>query len=207
MVVPNANLDASATMDFKPQGSQIVLLGLIVSAVLALLTGGWLTYHDKSSAWIFVTVAIALFGSVVWCWKTSHRDADLENSHPTTIGLPDGTSLSTDSRLLSSPQGFKNFADALSSLAQRSPLPEPAGLVGPNGLAIPDSKQAAVERVESLNADSQRFHNEVISALQETLNPTIPTQVIETATVPPAVQKYTNKLNSPIEQAPPPSNG
>lgn len=167
MVAPSSNLKASASFDVRPARSQVVLVGLTVAAIIALLVGGTLLGLDKTSGWPFVIISAAIFASVIWCWRQSQRDTDLAQSHPTKVILADGANLSTDSRLLSSPEGLHNLSQVLNSLALRQPLPEPNGLIDPDGAQIPNSKQDAVHIVTRINAEIQKLHDQTISQLQQ----------------------------------------
>jgi hypothetical protein len=166
MPSPTTSLKASASFDVRPVRSQVVLVGLTITAIVALLLGGVLLGLDKHSGWAFFATSVLLCGAVVWCWKQSQRDADLAQSHPTKVVLSDGANLSTDSRLLSSPEGVRNMAQMLEALALRQPLPEPAGLVGPGSTLIPGSKQEAVDAVAKINMDTQKSHDQAILALK-----------------------------------------
>lgn len=169
MASTSANLKASANFDVKPAKSQVVLVSLSVAAMIALLIGGGLLAVDKPSGWPFVAISTALFAAIVWCWRQSQRDTDLAQSHPTKVVLADGANLSTDSRLLSSPQGVRDLSKVIESLAMRQPLPAPSGLTGPNGVPIPNSEAGALEVVESINADTQRLHDQALLQLNEQL--------------------------------------
>jgi len=167
MAAPSTNLKASASFDVRPARSQVVLVGLTVAAITSLLIGGGLLALDKASGWPFVAISATLCASVVWCWRQSQRDTDLAQAHPTKVMLPDGANLSTDSRLLSSQEGVRNFTLAVEALALRRPLPEPVGLAGPGGTLIPNSKQDAINVVAGINAETQKLHDQTISLLQK----------------------------------------
>lgn len=169
MTAPSTNLQASASFDVRPVRSQVVLVGLTIAAIVALLIGGGLLALDKASGWPFVAISGALCASIVWCWRQSQRDTDLAQSHPTKVVLADGANLSTDSRLLSSQEGVRIFAQVVEALALRQPLPEPFGLAGPEGVLIPNSKQDAVNVVARINEETQKFHDQAISLLQKPL--------------------------------------
>ncbi len=168
---PGTTLKASASFDVRPARSQVVLVGLTVVAIIAILVGGTLLAMDKASGWSFVLIAVALCASVVWGWRQSHRDTDLAQGHPTKVVLPDGANCSTDSRLLGSAEGVKNFAQALEALALCQPLPEPSGLTGPGAIPIANSSKEAVEQVARINANTQESHNHALIALQKQLAP------------------------------------
>lgn len=185
MVDTSNNFKASASFNLRPARSQVVLVGLTVAAIFALLLSGTLFALDKPSGWIFTLISISLFSSVVWCWRQSHRDTDLAQSHPTQLELSDGTNLSTDSRLLSSPEGVRNLAQILETLALRHPLPEPTGMVRSDATLIPNSKQEAVDTVKRINAETQTTHNQTISSLQTHLSANAVTQTPADALTPP----------------------
>ncbi len=208
MAGPSTALKASASFDVRPVRSQVVLVGLTVAAIVSLLVGGALLGLDKSSGWSFVAISAALCGAVVWCWRQSHRDADLAQSHPTRVVLPDGAHLSTDSRLLSSPEGVRNVAQVLEALALRHPLPEPAGLAGPGAVPIPDSKREALEVVSRINANTQQSHDQAISVLRGQLADGSVVQVPDDGrTLPPDAVMETTSRNALQGEASPPTSG
>jgi hypothetical protein len=199
----STNLKASASFDVRPVRSQVVLVALTVAAITALLVGGALLALDKSSGWAFVLISAGLFASVVWCWRQSHRDADLAQSHPTKVVLADGTNLSTDSRLLSSPDGVRNVAQVLEALALRQPLPEPSGMVGPGVVPIANSKQEAIDVVARINSDNQSVHDQAISMLRGQLSADSVAQVLDNATeLPLGATCELRARNAPIEEVP-----
>jgi hypothetical protein len=203
MAGTNTSLKASASFDVRPVRSQVVLVGLTVTAIVALIVGGVLLALDKSSGWPFVLISAGLCASVVWCWRQSHRDTDLAQSHPTKVVLADGTNLSTDSRLLSSPDGVRNVAQVLEALALRQPLPEPSGMVDPGVVPIPNSKQEAVDVVAKINAENQLVHDQAIFLLQGQLSADSVTQVLDNAVeLPPGASKESGTLNAPLWEAP-----
>lgn len=207
MAGPSTTLKASASFDVRPVRSQVVLVGLTVAAIVSLLVGGTLLGLDKSSGWAFAAISAALFAAVVWCWRQSHRDADLAQSHPTRVVLPDGAHLSTDSRLLSSPEGVQNVAHVLEALALRHPLPEPTGLAGPGAMPIPDSKHEALELVAAINANTQKSHDQAISLLQGHLAADSVVQGPDDGTkLPPDAVKETGSRNALQGEASPSSS-
>ena len=196
MAGSTTTLKASASFDVRPVRSQVVLVGLTVAAIVSILVAGVLLALDKPSGWSFVALSAALCAAVVWCWRQSHRDADLAQAHPTQVVLPDGAHLSTDSRLLSSPEGVRNVAHVLEALALRHPLPEPSGMVGPGAVPIPDSKREALELVARINADAQHSHDRTISLLQGQLAADSIVQAPDDGKkLPPEATKEPNKSN------------
>lgn len=173
----NANLSAATSFNVRPARSQVVLVSLTVMAIVAVLLGGILLAMDKTGGWIFVVLSAALCAAVVWCWRQSQRDTDLAQSHATQLVMADGTNISTDSRLLGSPEAFQNFAKLIAAFASLQPLPEPSGLAGPGGILIPNSQQKAIEIVDGINANTQRSHNEVLSQLQKQVSPSAMVQL------------------------------
>lgn len=182
---PSTTLKASASFDVRPARSQVVLVGLTVASIVALLLGGMLLALDKASGWAFVGISAVLCIAIVWCWRQSHRDTDLAQAHPTKVILADGANLSTDSRLLSSPEGVRNVAQLLEALALQHPLPEPTGLAGPGGVAIPNTKQEALVVVQRINSGVQRSHDHAISLLQGQLTNDSIVQVSNAGSRPP----------------------
>lgn len=92
-------------------------------------------------------------------------DVDLDESHPTQLALADGTTLSTDSRILRSPEGVKAFAQLFQNIISRRPLPEPDGLVDENAQILPDSKAEALALASQINSQTQATTNALLDAL------------------------------------------
>lgn len=170
MVEPGTKINTSASFDMRPDRSQVVLIGLIVSAIISLLLGGVLVGMDKLIGLTFVAVSIALFICIVWCWRKSHRDTDLAQSHPTNLTLSENLSISTDSRLLSSAEGIRQFAKFVEAVSSINPLPEPSGLTGRGAIPIPNTESEASKLVNEINDNIQQFQNQAISHIQSTLS-------------------------------------
>ena len=201
MPQPTGSLRASAQFDIRPARSQVVLVAIAVAAIVNFVIGGVLLGLDKPG-WPFVFIATALCASVVWCWRQSHRDTDLDTAHPTTVVLADGSNLSTDSRLLSSPDGVRSLARVVEALALRQPLPEPAGLTGPGAVPIPDSRSEAVARVTDINADTQKAHDQAIAQLRGHLTRDTGMQVpTEPGHAPEALSTPHTSPNGPLQEA------
>lgn len=205
MTDPSNHFKASASFAVHPVRSQVVLVGLTVTAIFALLVGGSLLAMDKASGWPFVVIATLLCASIVWCWRQSHRDTDLAQAHPTKLVRSDGANLSTDSRLLTTPEGVRAVAQMLDALVLHHPLPEPSGLVGPGAVPIPNSKAQAVKLVDRINADNQISHNQRISFLHGQLTPTSVTQEPDDGrSLPSDATRDIGTLNALIGAVPPP---
>lgn len=169
MAGPTTGLKASAAFEVRPVRSQVVLVAITIAAIFALVLAAALLAMDKSSGWPFLAISVLLCGAVVWCWHQSHRDADLAGSYPTKVVLPDGANISTDSRLLGSAEGFRQFGTVVEALALRTPLPEPSGLTGPGAIPIPNTSQEAIAKVALINSITQDGHNQAIDALRRQL--------------------------------------
>lgn len=203
----NTSLKASASFSVRPARSQVVLVGLTVAAIVSFLLSGVLLALDKESGWAFFSAAVLLCLSVVWCWTRAHRDTDLAQSHPTKVVLADGANLSTDSRLLSSPEGVRNMAHVLEALALRHPLPEPAGLVGQDATLVPNSKGEALAMVNRINAETQRMHDEALQSLRGQLSGDHVSQPsVDASALPPTLGTESGARNTVSEPSEQPSS-
>ncbi|MGX9715497.1 hypothetical protein ACWYXJ_14725 [Janthinobacterium lividum] len=145
-----ANATVAAKVDLNPQGSQTLLVGMIVLAGLSLILGAMLLGAGNNAGWAFVALSLVPTGIAGKGWFAAHSDADLNDANPTVISsTANGLTVSTDSRTLRS----HNAAEAmvlLIEVSQRRKLPN-ADAIFENGAPIPDSAAAANVRVQQIN--------------------------------------------------------
>jgi hypothetical protein len=137
----------------SPKASQIFLVSNSVLAGFCLALGAGLLFAANGAGWAFLVLAAMLMGGAFWAWHFSQPDVDLQAAVPTTLSLPDGTKVSTDSRTLRS----KNAVAGLLQLCEaykREPLPAADGLVE-NGLPVPNSEAQAQLQVRQINDEVQ----------------------------------------------------
>lgn len=150
----NQSLTASATVaakvDLNPQGSQTLLVGMIVLAGISLISGAVLLGTGNNAGWAFVVFSLASTGIAAKGWFAAHSDADLNDANPTVISSTAyGLTVSTDSRTLRSSNATEAMA-RLIEVSQRQKLPN-ADAIFENGAPIPDSAAAANVRVQQIN--------------------------------------------------------
>jgi hypothetical protein len=136
----------------------------MVSAIL-IICSAVLIGNEQPGGWVFLFLAAILLLVGYVSWGKAQVDVDLLDAHPTLISLPDGTSLSTDSRILRSPEGLRGITRLCDEVLCRQPLPVPDGLVDSSIQIIPDSKREAQEIVNQINATTQASTNALIDAL------------------------------------------
>lgn len=169
MATSSANVKASASFEVRPVRSQVVLVGLTVTAIVALLLGAALLSQDKYSGFLFLVISVALCSVITWCWLKSQRDTDLAQSPPAKVVLANGANVSLDNRLLGSPDTFRSLSNIIEVLSVRVPLPAPAGLTGDDAIPIPNSRQAAEDKVIVFNAEVQKCNDQVVAVMQDKL--------------------------------------
>jgi hypothetical protein len=163
----SAKASVDATVQVAPTKSQVVLVTLAIGAMLALVLSAAMFFLDKPGPGVlFALIGAAAFGGTLWAWLRSQADVDMEGP-PTTIALPDGTSLSTDSRSLRSVEAFQALAGLCNTLLHRRPLPEPAGMVDPMLKVIPGSEREAIEYVKDLNEAIRKDESDLLDSLAQ----------------------------------------
>lgn len=140
-----------ANVDMQPKASQIFLVGIIALAAFCMACGTFLLSGERpnSAGWACFGLT-GLFGlTAVLSWRKSQSDSDLHSAVPTTVSLPDGLVLTTDSRNLRSTiavQGLRQLCEA----PLRRKLPDADGIVE-NGVVIPGSEALANSQVQRIN--------------------------------------------------------
>lgn len=155
-----ASAEVNAQFHFLPVKSQVFLVATLIVVSGALI----LAYLSRKEgiSWAFLGFATLVMAGLVWAWKAGQRDADLDQGHPTTLSLENGAQLSTDSRVLSRPDGMLAITQLLDQTLRLRPLPEPSGMVDEQLVPIPGSEAAAVALVRSVNAQTHDMANAVL---------------------------------------------
>lgn len=150
---PPVTASVSTQVNLAPKASQTFLVSITVLAGVCIVCGAGLLSTEKEAGWGFVALASVLMGVAVRAWLSSQSDTDLHASTPTTITLPHGRAITTDSRNLRS----KTAVDGLIQLCEayhRTPLPQADGIIE-NGVIVPDSAAEAQARVLLINAEGE----------------------------------------------------
>lgn len=182
MTGSKATAEVKASVEVRPVRSQVFLVACAVVAGIAVVCGAGLLAFEHDSGWGFLGFAALLLFGGYWAWSKSQSDVDLHEAHPTQLALPDGTSLTTDSRTLRSPDGIQVFTQLCQDLLCRRPLPNPDGLVDSRAQPIPDSKDAALAITNKINSDTQATTNALLDTFGFTEVSSNVTQRIASAT-------------------------
>lgn len=162
---PNVSAELKTNISVSPERSQVLLVAFAVVLIVCLVCGTILLGADKQiEGYALLVVALVIFFGTLWSWNQSQSDSDLAAGYPTQIALPDGTSLSTDTRVLKSPLGIQSLIQVLHEATSRKPLPNPSALFDEKSGIIPNSSQKAAELVEQLNNDVQVKTNQIFEA-------------------------------------------
>lgn len=165
MTSTGATAELKASVDVRPARSQVFLVAIAIVAAILIICSAFLISSENGSGWVFLIFAALLLGGEYFLWTKSQPDVDLQEAHPTCIALPDGTNLTTDSRILRSPEGLRAMVQLCNEVLCRQPLPAPDGLVDSSAQIIPDSKDAAVARTSQINSTTQSNTNALIDTL------------------------------------------
>jgi hypothetical protein len=144
-----ATLDTQ--INLTPVASQTLLVLIAVAGCLFLVCGTAIILAGKNAGWALVTVAGFFIAASLWAWLRSQPDVDLQSSTPTVLSMPNGTTLSTDSRTLRN-DGAVDAMLRLIEANQRTVLPQ-ADAIFENGVVVPDSADAARIQSEQINRE------------------------------------------------------
>lgn len=193
----SAAAEIKANVDVRPARSQVFLVATSVVAGIAVMCAAGLLMANQAAGWGFLAFALLLITGSFWAWLKSQSDVDLDEAHPTRIALSDGTAVTTDSRLLRSPEAIKGIARICEEIASRRPLPPPDGLVDAQGGLVPDSRAAAVAVTDQLNSSTQAATNALVDMLHLEDIPALEQVVAADAMCEPTAEAH-NDLNMPI---------
>lgn len=156
-----ASAEVNAQFHFLPVKSQVFLVATLIVVCGALI----LAYLSRKEgiSWAFLAFATLAMGASVVAWRSGQRDVDLDQGHPTTLSLENGTQLTTDSRVLSKPEGMLAITQLLDQTLRLRPLPEPSGMVNEKFVPIEGSEAAALAHVSSVNTEAQAMTDAVLT--------------------------------------------
>ena len=143
----------NASVSLTPPGSHVVILSLIAILGISLVATFAFVFYD-ANYWIPLIVSTVILIVIVVFWLRSHRDIDHASITPTTLSTTDGnnsTAISLHPRAKSSAEELAALERILSTMRNRSLLPDPDGLVDDKGQPVPNSQHDARERIASTN--------------------------------------------------------
>ena len=161
----NASAEVKANVQVLPTHSQVYLVAVAVVAAIIVICGTILLMANHQSGWGFLFLAAAVLAAAFWAWQKSQPDTDMHQAHATQITLPNGTSVTTDGRMLKSAEGLQGLTGIIQEMLTRLPLPEPNGLVDGNGKVILDSAADAINLTSKINSETQSATNSLIDSL------------------------------------------
>lgn len=158
-------VDSSVSTTLIPERSQVFLVGLIVFACLSLILSCYLFTLDNTAAYYFFGLACLLAGGALLGWFKSQPDVDLADSRATEVSLPNGAALTTDSRLLRSPEGLAALVQLLHETLAREPLPIADGTLDADMQLMPESSATAKSRTLEINHQVQMTTDKLIETM------------------------------------------
>ncbi|MGP1677063.1 MAG: hypothetical protein ACTS6J_07885 [Burkholderiales bacterium] len=197
-----ATAEVKATVDVRPARSQVFLVSASIVVAIAVICGALLVAAGQGGGWVFLGFGGAVLYGAFKSWTKSQSDIDLESGHPTAIALPDGTNISTDSRLLISPGGLRGLVQVIDEVLNRRQLPEPDGLVDSiANVIIADSKVAAMSIANQINSSTQSATSSLIDTLGLSGEPAPKTveQIIDRSGVAPDAS-FPQNVNAPSSE-------
>lgn len=161
---PKLPAKVEASFSIIPSRSQTFLVSVVLFAA-TLAVCSLLVQNDPVFRWVLLGFSAATFllGGAGW-WK-SQPDVDSENSHPTSLRLPDGTTISSDSRTVRDLQSVQHIIQLLEASINRKPLPDADGLLDSDLKLIPGSKESAQAVTLQINNEVQADTNSLLDAL------------------------------------------
>ncbi len=149
----------------SPKGSHAIILSLVGVLLFCLATTFFFIYHEKNY-WPSLILSVAILIVIVLLWLSSRQDVDGSSIPSVNISTTDGTNSTTVSmhhRSIAEGDRLTAFLQVLSQVLNRSPLPEPDGLVDSDGKPVPQSIDEARQRIESANNQSEQILNTVFA--------------------------------------------
>jgi hypothetical protein len=156
---------ARVKASLRPAKSQVLLVAWVVAFISLSYFGTNLLSEGNNAGWGLIALASTVFLGTLWAWNKAQSDSDLDNAHPTTFHLPDGTRISTDSRTLRSPESAINISLLLQEVLSRKPLPTPDALVNEQLLPVPNTQEQAKGLVDTINKQTQAVSNYILDQL------------------------------------------
>lgn len=177
-------VDSSVATTLNPERSQVFLVGLIVCACLGLILSCYLFALDNNAAFYFFGLASLLAVGALIGWFKSQPDVDLADSRATQVSLPNGAALTTDSRVLRSPEGLAALVQLLQETMAREPLPIADGTLDADMQIMPKSSADAKSRTVEINQKVQMATDKLIETMGLSDNATSTLQVLESQSAP-----------------------
>jgi len=150
------DVNAAAKLVLVPKGNQVAVITLLSFSAIFFAASVWLEYSGKSYGLsLSGAVVFLVFGSIAW-W-VSHKNEALSQSHPLTINMVKGdqsVAISSDARSLPEASYVQTVLSHWSALIFRKNLPEADGVVGTDGIPLPDTKGQAKVVVDNANAEA-----------------------------------------------------
>jgi hypothetical protein len=148
-------------LNLTPQGSQVVVVTLLVLCAVGFLGTMIFLWNDRPHAWVpgLFTSLTGVAG--VWGWWLSHG----QEATPTKVSVKKGGHLEihTSAATLNSPETFQRLMGMLSVIGYRQPIPIPEGMLDAHMRPIPDSGAAAQALAEDVNKRVQDLQSEAIA--------------------------------------------
>ncbi|MEJ1366290.1 MAG: hypothetical protein RPU42_14540 [Candidatus Sedimenticola sp. (ex Thyasira tokunagai)] len=149
---PGSKLETnlSASLQLKPELSQISIIVLLIISGLSFLTSFYFSWHEKSWWLPAITGIVCLiFSGVAW-WR-SQRAIDLGNSFPTEVSGNNGLRVTTDTRAIESNNAINNLAKIIETVSVRQPLPPADGVLSEKGEILRNSENNGKKATEKIN--------------------------------------------------------
>lgn len=182
----SANIGAE--IKISPKRSQIFVSILAIIGGGSLIVGFYFLWKKPYISWVPILIGLALIGVSYKGWNDSRENIDLADGDPTTIRYDEHSfEVTTDSRSLLQPNVLTIFENLFSILGRRMPLPDPDGLVNPDGTLDPEKKVIAVNMIHKINETTQTSALEALKVLsghnrqKETEQPNIQIPLDESA--------------------------
>ena len=159
----------NASVSLTPPGSHVVISSLIAILGISLITTFAFVFYDENY-WIPLIVSTVILIVIVVFWLRSHRDIDHASITPTTLSTTDGsnsTTISIHPRAKPPPEELAALERIISTVRNRSLLPDPDGLVDDKGQPVPNSQHDARERIASTNDRTRKELESIFGHVRE----------------------------------------
>lgn len=159
-------VNAKASVQVVPKGSQIAVFLLLIAAIAFFALACWLYVQEKKFALPLAGAVIFLLLACVF-WFFSHRNESLAQSHPLKVSLGGGEKklmISADSRSVPALNYLESLICHYHMTFFRSPLPMASGKLDAAGKVISGSELAAVSASETLNNNAQELNKEAFDS-------------------------------------------
>ncbi|WP_146024551.1 MULTISPECIES: hypothetical protein [unclassified Pseudomonas] len=142
-------------LNLAPKRSQVFTTCWVVLTALSLAAGFAFLWVGKDM-WYIPIVASALCACISMCsYAMSHKNIDLSGGSPTEIHADsESVRIICDPRNSPSKDMLRIFAEHINAVVHRRPLPRSSGLVGSDGVVIPNTIDVANAQIDTLNASA-----------------------------------------------------